>query len=82
MVNDNALQFKNSIKPPFHMITFVRKEVGMWKKEHFNLVSWTLERLCVLLLKSNICANCQAYQNSLRPSSYIIFKDKTGKANR
>ena len=28
------------------MIAFVRKEVGKWKKDHFNLVSWTLERLC------------------------------------
>ena len=40
-----------SIKPPFDMIAFVRKEVGKWKKDHFNLVSWTLERLYVLLLK-------------------------------
>ena len=40
-----------SIKPAFGMIAFVRKGVGKWKKDHFNLVSWTLERLYVLLLK-------------------------------
>ena len=44
------------------MIAFVRKEVGKWKKDHFNLVSWTLERLYVLLLKLEY-KPCGAFDN-------------------
>ena len=46
----------------FDMIAFMRKEVGMWKKDYLNLVSWTLARLCVLFLKLEY-KPCGAFDN-------------------
>ena len=54
------------------MIAFVRKEVGKWKKDHFNLVSWTLERLYVLLLKLEY-KTCGAFDNC-KASSWTMSR--------